>query len=48
MRIRNPPKFIMNISFIMKVIMTFIVFQCSAGEMSMTILTEGKYLRTER
>ena len=30
MRIRNPPKFIMNTSFIMKVIMTLIVFQWSA------------------
>ena len=28
MRIRNPPKFIMSISFIMSLIMTLLVFQC--------------------
>jgi len=29
MRISNPPNFIMIVSLIMKVIMTFIVFQCT-------------------
>ena len=28
MRIRNPPTFIMSISFIMSLIMTLLVFQC--------------------
>ena len=31
MRIRNPPKFIMSISFIMSLIMTLLVFQCGGG-----------------
>ena len=31
MRIRNPPKFIMSISFMMSLIMTLLVFQCGAS-----------------
>ena len=34
MRIRNPPKFIMSISFIMSLIMTLLVFQCNQWEFS--------------
>ena len=40
MRIRNPPKFIMSISFIMSLIMTLLVFQC--GNKRLPFYTQGE------